>query len=367
MNIHEIACLDAIRPLNVVDYLRSHGWVDTSHGDRTVAVYQTRTELGSVQAKVLLDEGFSDFALRMAEVADTISRLERRSLASVVNDLLSQPGDHLRFRIDSENTEAGTLGLQQSLQLRKGLRNLLLAAAHSALSPQPHFARLTQTKAVELVAACRERQSERGSYVASILVPVPPPLGQISIEDEYARKTTRTLYSALQIAERSAANPDLLMTAAAQGVSANLLDALADIEPFGQRAAVEIGVNWLRAAPQPEFNRTLRLQQASFRSFRVAAKALREASPAPNTELEGYVIAVSKDVNDTTGKATLATHAEPFGETKVRIDLEGAQYTSAVEAHRDGRRVRVIGTLRRMGQRHVLEHHSGIELVAEEE
>jgi len=211
MNVREIAGLDAIRPMNVVDYLRSHGWADAETGDRAVAVYTRVTDRGDVSVKVLLDDSFNDFVIRMAEVADTISRIEARPLVAVVNDLLSPPGDSLRFRIDSERTEGGTLSLQQSLQLRKGLRNLLLAAAHSAITPQPHFARLSQGKAVDLVNACCERQSERGSYVASILVPVLPPVGQLSLDEEFGRRTTKTLFAALQRAERSAGNPDLLM------------------------------------------------------------------------------------------------------------------------------------------------------------
>lgn len=366
MNVREIAGLEAIRPMNVVDYLRSHGWVDTGSGDLTVAVYQRVTDRGDVRAKVLLDDSFSDFAVRMAEVADTISRLEARPLIAVVNDLLSPPGDGLRFRIDSERTETGTLRLQQSLQLRKGLRNLLLAAAHSAIAPQPHFARLSQAKAVDLVNACCERQSERGSYVASILVPVLPPVGQLSLDEEFGRRTTKTLFSALQQAERSAGNPDLLMGAVGSGVSANLLDALADIEPEGQRSAIEVSVNWLRGAPNRDFERPVRLPQGAFRSFRSVAKALREMTPLQNTELEGYIIAVSRGVDDTIGRATLTTIVEELGETKVKVELDAEQYAAAVDAHKDGQRVRIVGTLKKLGRGHVLEQHSGLEVVADE-
>ncbi|MER2560715.1 MAG: hypothetical protein ABTQ32_08355 [Myxococcaceae bacterium] len=366
MNIREIDGLDAIRPLNVVDYLRSHGWVDSGTSDRTVAVYQRLTERGEVKARVLLDDTFSDFAVRMAEVADTISRVESRPLLAVVNDLLSPPGDALRFRIDSESSEAGTLSLHQSLQLRKGLRNLLLAAAHSALIPQPHFARLSQAKAVELVNACCERQSERGSYVASILVPVVPPVGQLTLDEEFGRRTTKTLFSALQRAERSAANPDLLMGEFQHGVSANFLDALADIEPEGQRSAVEVSVNWLRGAPERDFDRAVRLPQTAFRNFRSVARALRERTPLQNTELEGYIIAVSREVDEPTGRATLTTIVEPLGETRVKVELDANQYAAALDAHRDGQRVRVVGTLKKVGRGHVLEQHSGFEVVADD-
>jgi hypothetical protein len=366
MNVSDIDGLQAIRPMNVVDYLRSHGWTDTKSGDSSVAVYTRGTSRGDVRAKVLLDESFSDFLVRMAEVADTIGRIEERPLLAVVNDLLSPPGDGLRFRIDSEKTETGTLGLHQSMQLRKGLRGLLLAAAHSAIAPQPHFARLSQAKAVELVNGCCERQSERGSYVASILVPVVPPVGQLSLDEEFGRRTTKTLFTALQQAERSAGNPDMLLGAVESGVSANLLEALVDIEPEGQRSAIEINVNWLRGSPGPDFARSIRLPQGAFRHFNAVAKALREATPLQNAELEGYIIAVNREQTETVGRVTLATTIEALGETKVRIDLDPAQYQIALNAHGGGQRVRVVGTLKKVGRMHVLEQHSGVEVLADE-
>jgi hypothetical protein len=191
MNVREIAGLDAIRPMNVVDYLRSHGWVDTGSGDLSVAVYQRLTDRGDVEAKVLLDDSFSDFVVRMAEVADTISRVEARPLVAVVNDLLSPPGDGLRFRIDSERTEAGTISLQ-------------------------------------------------------------------------------------------------------------------------------------------------------------------------------HIIAVSRGLDDPIGRATLTTIVEQLGETKVRVDLDAEQYKAAVDAHKEGQRVRLVGTLKKVGRGHVLEQHSGLEVVADE-
>lgn len=225
---------------------------------------------------------------------------------------------------------------------------------------------MSQAKAVDLVNACCERQSERGSYVASILVPVLPPVGQLSLDEEFGRRTTKTLFSALQRAERSAGNPDLLMGAVGNGVSANLLDALADIEPEGQRSAIEVTFNWLCGAPDRDFDRPVRLPQGAFRSFRSGAKALREMTPLQNTDLEGYIIAVSRGLDDPIGRATLTTIVEQLGETKVRVDLDAEQYSAAVDAHKEGQRVRIVGTLKKVGRGHVLEQHSGLEVVADE-
>lgn len=362
----EMQGFETIRPANVVDYLRAHGWQGVESKRTDLAVFRRDTPAGVVETRVLLDETFGDFLVRMSEVVDTISRMEARPVPQVVNDLLAPPGDHLRFRIDSENTESGTLGLAQSIQLRKALRNMLLSAAHSAIAPAPHYARLTQAKALDLVNECRERQSERGSYVASILVPVLPPVGQLSIEEEFGRRTTRILFTALQTAERAAATPDHLMEASASGISANFLEALAELEPSGQRAAVEVTVNWLGSAPSPELSRRVRLPQGAFRNFRSVAKALREASPLPNTELEGYVIAVSKDLGASIGWATIAAQVEPFGDSRVRIEVDQEQHVVVAGAHALGQRVRVVGTLKKSIRTLELVEHSAVEVLPAE-
>jgi hypothetical protein len=203
VNAIDLEGLAAIRAPNVVDYLRAHGWlgIESKRGD--VARYMKQGPGGDVFATVLLDESFGDYQLRMRELAETLSRVEARPLNEVVNDLLTPPGDLLRFRIDSEATESGTLGINQSIELRKALKNLLLSAAHSAISPASSYPRLSQQRAVALLDQCRERQSERGSYVASLLVPVQPPVGQLSIAEEFGRRTSRVLFEALRTAEGS--------------------------------------------------------------------------------------------------------------------------------------------------------------------
>jgi hypothetical protein len=363
MNLLDVPGLASLRPANVVDYLRYHGWSVEPGPSREVVRYRS----GDVRVTVLLDETFEDYPRRMAEVAETLSRCERRSVFEVVNDLLSPPGDCVRFRIQSESTEAGTVGLQQSLQLRRGLKNLLLSAAHSTLSPQPYFARLTQSKAQELINSCRERQSERGSYVTSILVPVSPPVMGSSLDDELARRTTRMLFRALNAAQRGVGDPDALVSTEKQGVSANFLDALSELEPVGARGSLEVSVNWLGGPPEPVLGETIRIEQPAFRAFRAAARALRGRAPQLNTELEGYIIAVGREVDAARGRATLAAQVETLGEARVKLDLESRNYQTAVEAHRLGRRVRVVGALLRSGRTFSLENPSELELLPDED
>lgn len=367
MNFVEISEFEALRALNVVDYLRTHGWSALASARGDVAVMKIATERGDVTTRVPLDETFGDYGRRMAELADLISRIESRPVSQVVNDLSTPPGDLVRFRLASEDTEAGSVGLSQSVQLRKALKNLLLSSAHAAVAPAAYFARLSQQRAVALLAECRERQSERGSYVASVFVPVLPPVGQLSIDEEFGRKTTRLLFSALSVAERAAVDPETLMHSQEAGVSSNFLEALADLEPSGARGAVEVSVNWLREAPKPEFTRTLRFSQGSFRHYRHVAKALREASPVTNTEITGYVIHVEKWPGAERGRVTVSSFVEGYGESRVQVHVDQVQHQAAGKAHLDGHKVRLVGTLVKNGRSLELKEHSGVEVLAVEE
>lgn len=367
MNASDLQGLDAIRAPNVVDYLRAHGWTGVDSKRTDVARYMRQTPQGDVVATVLLDESFGDYRLRMGELAETLSRVEARPLLEVVNDLLTPPGDLLRFRIDSEATESGTLGINQSIELRRALKNLLLSAAHAAISPALSYPRLSQQRAVALLDQCRERQSERGSYVASLLVPVQPPVGQLSIDEEFGRRTSRLLFTALRASERAAADPARLLNARQQGVSSNFLDALADLEPVGNRASLEVRVNWLGPPPEDDFATAIRFPQAAFRHYRQVARALREQSPVSNTELEGYVIALSRAPGAPDASITVASFVEGFGESRVKVRVDAAQHQIAGQAHLDGQRVRLIGTLTKSGRTLELTRHSDVEVLPTEE
>jgi hypothetical protein len=335
-----------------------------------VAEYTHRLNDALIKVRVLLDPSFSDYALRMAELVDSLARFENRPFFEVLNDLLIPPGDRLRFRVFSESTRSGTISLDDSIRLRQATRQLFLASAHSTLKPQRHFARLAQAPALELLQECRETQTERGSYVTSLLVPVTPPVGALELEDPYARRVTQTLMGALVETSRSveAGEPATLLERAEAGVSSNFLAALADMRPSGERSFIEIDASWSRARPEPRLPRSkVRFEQGVFSTFTEAARALRETTPVTGQEIEGFVVRLERPEVDVEqpGELVIATQLEDFGSAKVHVRLAAPAYAAAADAHRDGLRVRVLGTLAKTGRRFELREPSGFEVLAE--
>jgi hypothetical protein len=368
MNVSLVPGIDAIRPSDVQQYLRNRGWSPRSAPREDEVEYVHSLKDTFVKIRVLLDPSFSDYALRMAELIDVLARVEGRSFLEILNDLLIPPGDRIRFRIFSESTRSGTISLEDSIRLRQATKQLVLASAHAALKPQRHFARLAQAPALELLQECRETQTERGSYVASLLVPVTPPVGSLELEEPYARRVTQTLMGALVETAGSieAGEPGILLERAQVGVSSNFLAALAEMRPSGERSFVEIDMSWSRERPAPRLPRAnVRFEQGVFGMFTEAARALRETTPVTGQEIEGFVVRLERPEKDEPGEVVIAAQLEDYGSAKVHVRLSAPAYALAANAHRDGLRVRVLGTLTKTGRRFELREPSGFEVLAE--
>lgn len=367
VNVSLVPGIDSVRPLDVQHYLRVRGWVPRTSSTEDVLDFEAPGN-GGARLRLLLDPTFSDYPVRMAELVEVLARWEERGFLEVLNDLLSPPGDRIRIRIFSESTRSGSILLEDSVRLRRASQQLLLASAHSALRPQQHFARLSSGPALEFLASCREVQTERGSYVASLLVPVDPPVGDLELDEPYPRRVTEMFMSALAHASEAVdhARSEDLLSGAAVGLSSNFLSGLAELRPSGERAFLEVGMTWSRTRPAPKIRSTaVRLEAGSFGYFKEAARTLRERTPTPGVDVDGFVVRLERAAADAPGDVLIATQLDEYGTTRVNVRLPAETYALAVEAHREGRRVHVLGTLVKEGRRFELREPSGFELIPE--
>lgn len=211
-----------LRADDVQAYLRSRGWSRVPDARERVVVY-AHPETGD-EVIVPLDPRFADYARRLGEGIETLAAIVRRSPVQVLEDLSLPAGDLLSFRIRSDLVGSGTIPLLDAIRLREAQKNLLLAAAHAVAAPQRYYARMGRREPVELVAACREGQTARGSYVSTLLVPVEPEVGRLPLDEPLGRRVTRLLMETLSaVRERLVrAEAELLLGDGLPGLSYNL-------------------------------------------------------------------------------------------------------------------------------------------------
>lgn len=346
----------ALRAEDLQLYLSSRGWQPDADASTELATFYRLPSEPDAEILVPRHREIADYVPRMADAAQVLAAVEQRSIWTVLNDLANPPADTLRLRVLSPEAASGSLPLAEGLRLLRGGHDLLLAAAHSVHQRQAYYPRQSVAEAVDFVRSCRIGQTERGSYVAAILAPVPPNLtpslldaldGEDGVADEpFERRATLSLMEALQHIQTAIelGKPDNILGGIQQGVSANLCEALALVAPENPQASVEVSVSWSRSRPHvPQRIRgQVSFAQGEFSVIREAARRLREGVAARRERVQGPVISLHAEPAQLFGEfqGRVIVRAEVSGRLqRVRVVLSQAEYVRACDAHRDGQRI----------------------------
>ncbi len=166
--------LQALKPLEVASYLRVQGWRQEADLNGKGSLWRRGSGNGHDEADVTLPlrRDLGDFELRMREVVRTLGRVERRPEAEILQHLLTTSSDLIRVRAPSREAESGSLPLEQAVAFVARSRDLVLAAACAAVGKRASYPTRKPTKATDYLSRVRMGQTERGSYVLTILSPV---------------------------------------------------------------------------------------------------------------------------------------------------------------------------------------------------
>jgi hypothetical protein len=354
--------LVALRPVDVRLYLESRGWVADPQASPPRGVLLRYPALPDAEALLPLSRDIADFASRMGDVIQMVSAVERRSVWEVLNDLSTPPGDLFRLRVLARDSTLGNLPLEEGIQLLRGGRDLLEAAAYSTIHPRALHPQRTLKQTREFLKSCRLGQTERGSFVATIIAPVSPEIqhglnfGEPDLkgaQEPFARRVTTRLMTALgrvsdAIGEGS---PHRALDEVTQGVSANLCDALVMMKPPGDQSTLDIRVSWSRNRPHvpAAVPQAVSFPEETFTLIEEVGRQLRQRALAHRERFVGKLVGVQKALRplfeEIAGKMILSTEV---GEApaRVRVDLDQDGYKRACDALRDDRRVAVSGIIR---------------------
>jgi hypothetical protein len=349
----------AIKPGALQEYLRSRGWA-LERSDDGVASYRK----GAAAVDVPLRTVFVDYVRRVSEVLETLRAVEDVSALGLLDDLTQPVGDVVAIGIVSERTAQGTLPLVDSLRVHEATKNMILAATHSVLAPQPYFPRMSRTDAVELLATVHEGQTHRGSFVSRFIIPVVPEVGKLEVEEPLGRRVVAMLMGALEAVRlvRSLGTYDELLSMEKQGVSGNLLAALAQLRPVG---ALDVRVSWARNRPRPPSGISrVELSTDALQGLEAVAESMRARVQNKGFEMMGHVTRLDRVEPTGPGDIIVVPRSEQSVDIpRVYVHLEGDEYAEAIKAHEAGDLVRVVGTLTKQGRRWTLTDASGFEAV----
>jgi hypothetical protein len=359
VRIDDPSALSALRPLDIVAYLHSRGWTETDpQPDEPLAMWETTINGSTFELLVPCRAHWRDYGRRVASVLDTLGEAEQRSQLAIMHDITSVFVDVVRLRVTNGSPSDETIGLLDGLDVGAAGRGLMLSAACSTLDPKKAYPPRKPAAAMKFLDGLRMGQSERGSYVFTVLSPVAPAL-QLSLPyreaepaaaDPFERRVSRTLGVALE----------RLHHAATRGAATGAIEAFEQAVPFGVNADLCEAIGLLRESALSSFavniawasSRPVPAKTPSGKVFtkdvlevvHEAGRVLRERTPIEDFELVGPVIDVSRP------DATLHGMAVVLGRVndqprQVTVEVWGEDWHTATDAMKNHQVLRCVGEL----------------------
>ncbi|MCW6529727.1 hypothetical protein NED98_05665 [Sphingomonas sp. MMSM20] len=373
-SITDPAALRSITPAALVAYALSEGWTKAeSFGDHS-DVYQRPN---SPELILPGTDSLGDYPAVVSSILSILSGEEGRDELQLFRDLVGADRDVIRVRAP-EADDDGSVSIDAGVELVLQARDMLLAAACAAKDPRAAYRAGKVKDAASYMDRVRLGQTEQGSFIVTLLAPVPPALDlldqgtfwPVETEEPFDRKVTRTLAKALDASRRAAESAvrgngmAAFQEAVSSGVNANLCDALATLIDKGN--GLEVSVTWARTRPTPEKRKVVRFSESEGEIFREAASRFRTLEPRPDETLNAFVVALDRQPDAGEGKVSLKTFLDGQP-VSVRATLPPDMYHRALGAHDTKQSVVLTGDLKRAGQRWVLENPRNLQIIQDDE
>lgn len=375
-SIRDKEALLAISPTALSAYALASGWVKVDdYGDHSdVYIQEGMPEIILPRTQQLGD--YTSVVLRLIEIFSKVSDIDEVAL---YQDLVTADRDVIRVRSD-EGDNQGTVSVSAGINLLTGARDMLLAVACSLTNPQPFYRAKANKKARTYLDHVRLGQTERGSFIITLLTPVisPPTLQSFSLNSEqdddqnevpFARQVTRRLEHALSFTQHAtkkvvAGDTKYFPEAIKEGISANLCLALVNlIKPY---STVDISLTWARTRPIKSHHKAVRFVKDDAPILSEAARLFRERKPQSDVNLVGFVQSMKRDEIERDGTITLRTQINKQTRT-VTITLNQSDYAKAIQAHQQREKMSIKGNLQKVGQRWRLQNPYKVEIESTKE
>lgn len=361
----------AVTPLALRAYATAEGWVSVEQYGGHSQVYA----FGDVGEIILPGtQALADYANVVADIIRNLASVENRDELQVYRDIASADRDVVRVRLP-EADDDGSVGVEVGVQLVSSARDLMLSAACAAWNPQRSYRAGRVGIADSYMSKVRMGQTEQGSFVVTLLAPVPPQIepqqenlwGDV-LNEPFERKVTRRLSGGLDAAASAIEQYNLgggvgvFEESVHKGVSSNLFDAASRLSDRDD--GFEVSITWARTRPTPHRRWSRSFTRADGEVMREVSRIFRERRPRPDELVRGFVTKLARE-GQQPGQITLKGLIDDKW-VAIKAILTGDDYGKAIAAHEGVRQVDVTGTLERIGHRWWLSSARDLELVEDD-
>lgn len=359
-------------------YLRNTGWARIEAPKQSIALFQKQIGNNFFETLLPLSKDYSDYTYRIVDVLENIAQAENREVHQVLTDLSIPPGDTVRFRVINKDTVGGTISFLEGFNLLEGAKKALFTTACDIVQPEKYHKRLGLKGAQQFIEECRLGQTEKGSFIASVICPFvnqtpEDKAQQLSIFNQaeefrhsLTRKVTTRLMSSLAEIKSAIDRGEENRIVDLEGeniISGNFLESIVELNSTKETTEIEIITSWsVFAEEQPQIARAIKFSNdyipvleniiskvkpidKGFEDDFVGKISLTKADPDIHSRTEGEII-----LNYIIGDEEKVS--------KARVILSNEDYDKACEAHKQGKSVKIRGKLVTVGRSKTIENPS---------
>lgn len=364
--------LDHVKLADVRRYLRSNGWRETGSEQGKFSRFKSPMPISDddtyLELLVPLNEGYFDYQRIINSIINNVSTFEDRSFEEILSQMLIL-ADCLKTRI--LEAKRGMIPLNQGVSLYEGLYDLIIYSAGSELV---YPARKSYTrklgKAIDYAKTSLMGQTELGSYVVNIFIPLPKPNTDFfwSTKEPFPRKVTLRILRGLGDLADSALenNSDYIIDNYSRGLNANMCRALLNIIDAGVGNKVILNANLDPLyVPPDDISTKFTLSYSDKRFLNEAINTfLEDVQIEEEREFYGYpeILASPQEVDRGIIKLK-SIDIERNKTITIKIELCKSDYQKALDAHSGKRFIRIKGVLEKIRGRWYLQNPQELEIL----
>ena len=357
-------------------YLRNTGWQRIETGKESLVIFQKESRGQFFETLLPLNKDFADYNYRIVEVLEAIAQVEEREVHQVLTDLSLPPSDIVRFRVINKDTVGGTISFLEGFSLLESAKKALFTTACDIIQPEKYHKRLGLKGAQQFIEECRLGQTEKGSFVASVICPFMNDTledrgVQLSIfnnEEEFKSSFTRkvtvklmksllTMKSAIDRGEESR----IIELDGDEVISANFLESIVELNSTKANSEIEINTSWSVFARGNGLGfRSIKLTNDYIPVIESIINKIRPVDAGIDDEFIGRISQTKADPDPYTRNEGEIILNYVLGDeenvSKARVILNSADYEKACEAHKNGKTVRIKGKLKTIGRSKFIEN-----------
>ena len=250
-----IKLAEHVNHLEFAKYLRDLGWQALPTKGDTVNVFQYQKENIFYQADIPKNRGLRDYARAICRAIEEVARFAGNSAEQVLLELINPMSDIVRIRLVNEELEAGSIYVEDAINLYENAKKLIAAAAMDVYSPKAHHRGRPNTIVQKFISSCRFGQTEIGSYVVSVVCPISKiqsnDIQQLTLfqdkdegSESLTRKTINKMITSIQSIKDNIDTGSLWEYFKKESISINFLEALNLIGLNKDKTKVDISIKW---------------------------------------------------------------------------------------------------------------------------